>query len=142
MILVDANLLIYAVNADAQHHKAARRWLEQTLSGATEVGLPWIAVLAFIRITTRSGILAHPLSCEEAVAYLDEWLAQPYVALVAPGEEHWPIFSNLLNTVGAFGNLTSDAHIAALAIECGAEVYSADYDFRRFPGIRHINPLD
>jgi toxin-antitoxin system PIN domain toxin len=141
VILVDANLLIYAVNADAPHHESARRWLERELSGTTEVGLPWIVVLAFIRITTRAGILAKPLSCEQALAYIDEWLAQPFVTLVAPGARHWSIFRNLLNTVGASGNLSSDAHIAALAIDCGAAVHSADYDFRRFPGITHVNPI-
>lgn len=141
MILVDANLLIYAVNSDAPHHRQARHWLEKALSGTTEIGLAWIVVLAFIRITTRSGILERPLTCEEAIDYVDDWLTQPFVTLVTPGEKHWPLFRNLLRTVGASGNLTSDTHIAALAIEHGADIYSADYDFRRFPGIRHVNPL-
>lgn len=142
MILVDANLLIYAVNSDAPHHRRARRWLEQALSGTVEIGLAWIVILAFIRITTRSGILERPLSCEEAINYIEDWLAQPVVTLLAPGDNHWPLFRNLLHGVGASGNLTSDVHIAALAIEHGADVYSADYDFRRFPGLRHVNPLE
>lgn len=142
MILVDANLLIYAVNLDAPHHQRARQWLEETLSGDVEIGLPWNVVLAFIRITTRSGILERPLTCEEATQYIESWLAQPVVRLIAPGDKHWPLFRNLLSRVGASGNLTSDVHIAALAIEHGADVYSADYDFRRFPGLRHINPLE
>ena len=141
MIIIDANLLIYATNADSPQHTAARKWLERTLSGAIEVGLPWIVVLAFIRITTRPGILANPLSCEAALDYVDQWLNQPFVNLLAPTEQHWKIFRQLLHQSGSLGNLTSDAHIAALAIENGADIYSADHDFRRFPGVVHVNPL-
>ncbi len=141
MILIDANLLIYAINRDADQHQRARKWLEQTLSGATEVGLAWIVVLAFIRITTRAGILAKPLHYTQALAYVDGWLSQPHVDVLSPGVHHWSIFRNLLSNTGSAGNLTTDAHLAALAIEIGAEIYSADYDFRRFPGITHINPL-
>jgi hypothetical protein len=141
VILVDANILIYAVNSDASQHQEARRWLEQILSGTTEVGLAWIVILAFLRITTRAGIMARPLNRGDAIAYVDSWLEQPYVRLVAPGDKHWPIYRNLLNATGTAGNLTSDVHLAALAIEHGAEIYSADYDFRRYPGITHVNPL-
>ncbi|MCP3958053.1 MAG: type II toxin-antitoxin system VapC family toxin [bacterium] len=141
MILVDANLLIYAANADAPLHKPARRWLEETLSGARGVGLAWIVILAFVRITTRSGIFENPLSTEEALAYVDSWQRQPFVTAVAPGEHHWPILRNLLATVGSAGNLTSDAHLAALAIENGCAIFSTDNDFKRFPGIEHVNPL-
>lgn len=142
MILVDANLLIYAINRDASDHKRARKWLEKTLSGTIEVGLAWIVILAFIRITTRAGIMEKPLRCEEAVAYIEEWLQQPGVTLLGPGENHWPVFKNLVLATGTGGNLTSDAHLAALALEYGAEIHSADYDFRRFQGITHINPLE
>ena len=141
MILVDANLLIYAVNSDAVQHQQARKWLEQILSGSTEVGLAWIVILAFIRITTRAGIMTRPLNRHDAIAYIDSWVEQPYVRLVTPSDKHWPIFRNLLKAAGTAGNLTSDAHLAALAIEHGAEIYSADYDFRRYAGITHINPL-
>lgn len=141
MILVDANLLIYAVDADAPHHRVARRWLERTLSGTTRVGLPYSVILAFVRLTTRAGIMRHPLQADEALAYVDSWLEQPYVTIVGPGEKHWPVLRNLLQASGTAGNLTSDAHIAALALERGATVYSADNDFKRFVGIRHINPL-
>lgn len=142
MILVDANLLIYAVNADAPHHEQARAWLEDVLSGTTFVGLPWVSLLAFLRITTRPGILANPMSVEKAIGYVDEWLGQPFVDPVLPGVGHWPILRNLLRTSGAAGNLASDAHLAALAIEHGATICSADCDFRRFPGVEHVNPLD
>lgn len=141
MILLDANILIYAVDADAPQHARARRWLERALSGDASIGLPWIVVLAFIRVTTRPGVLRRQLSAEQAVAYVDEWLDQPYVELVAPGAGHWPLLKKLLRQVGAAGNLTSDAHLAALAIEGGLELASTDNDFRRFSGIRLVNPL-
>lgn len=97
--------------------------------------------MAFIRITTRHGILHHPLQAEVALEYVETWLAQPYVTVATPGQHHWPILRNLLRNTGTAGNLTSDAHVAALALEHGCETYSADYDFQRFPGITHINPL-
>ncbi len=142
MILIDANLLIYAVNADSPHHKVAKKWFEKTLSGDSAVGLPWIVVLAFLRITTHHNIFQTPLSPPQAIAYIESWLIQPHVKLITPGENHWPILKQILHSTGTAGNLTSDAHIAALAIEMGCEIYSADHDFKRFPSVRHINPLD
>lgn len=141
MILVDANLLIYAVNRDSPHHARARAWWEETLSESEEVGLAWIVILAFIRITTRPGILSNPLSTERAIAYIEEWLAQPYVNLANGGENQWQIFRNLQLEVGTAGNLTSDTMLASMALELGATIYSADYDFRRFAGVLHVNPL-
>jgi len=141
VILLDANLLIYSIDSDSPHHGRARRWLEKTLSGGAAVGLPWAVVLAFLRITTRVGILRRQLSVEQAVAYIDEWLAQPYVEPVGPGPTHWNLFKSLLREVGAAGNLTTDAHLAALAIESGCELASTDNDFRRFSGLRIVNPL-
>lgn len=141
MILVDANLLIYAIDRDSPHHRKAHDWLEAILSNTTPVGLAWIVVLAFLRVTTRSGIMHNPLPPERAVSYVDSWLAQPHVTLVRPGERHWPILRNLLQATGTGGNLTSDAHLAALAIEQGYAVYSTDNDFRRFAGLTVVNPL-
>lgn len=141
MILLDANLLIYAIDMDAPQHARARRWLETTLSGDAAVGLPWIVMLAFIRITTRPGVLRRQLSVEQAIAFVDEWLEQPYVELVGPGASHWPLLKQLLREAGAAGNLTTDAHLAALAIEGGCELASTDHDFRRFAAVRLINPL-
>jgi toxin-antitoxin system PIN domain toxin len=141
VILIDANLLIYAVDRDSPHHAKARRWLESILSEDTSVGLPWLVILAFIRVTTRHGILRHPLAIAEALTYVDGWLAQPYVAVVVPSEKHWPILRNLLEANGAAGNVTSDAHLAALALENGSIIASADNDFQRFSGVRHLNPL-
>lgn len=141
MILVDANLLIYAVDRDSPHHAPARRWLEEALSGSESIGIPWIAALAFVRITTHAGVVRKPLSIENAIGYIDGWLRQPFVNLVGPGEKHWLILRSLLTVSGAAGNLTSDAHVAALAIEQSAAVASADNDFRRFAGVTLINPL-
>lgn len=141
MILLDANLLIYAIDSDSPHHAKSRQWLEETLSGDTPVGLPWLVVLAFVRITTRAGIMRNPLSTEQAVGFVDEWLAQPYAVLIGPGENHWQVLRNLLLATGTAGNLTSDAHLAALSIEQGCEIASADHDFRRFPGVTLVNPL-
>jgi len=141
MFLIDANLLIYAANRDASRHEAARQWFEQTLSGGQRVGLPLVCLLAFLRLTTRPGILAKPLTVEQAADFVDAWLTQPFVEAVAPGPGHWPILRHLLHAAGTGGNLTSDLHLAAMAIERGASVYSADYDFQRFAGLDHVNPL-
>jgi toxin-antitoxin system PIN domain toxin len=141
VILVDANILIYAIDADSPHHRSARRWLEEALSGTTPIGFAWIVVLAFLRLTTRSGILSKPLKAERAMAFVDEWLAQPYVRAVSPGEGHWAILRKLLSDSGAAGNLTSDAHLAAIALELGASICSTDADFGRFPGVDRISPL-
>lgn len=141
MILADANLLIYAVNRDAPQHPAARAWWEDTLSGTTPVGLPWPVLLAFLRLSTHARVMRSPASAEQALGYVHEWLAQPYVTPLNPGETHWLILSRLLADSGAAGNLTNDAHIAAIAIQHGYVVYSADNDFKRFQGIRHVNPL-
>jgi toxin-antitoxin system PIN domain toxin len=142
VILVDANLLIYAVDRDSPHHAPARAWFEALLSSTSPVGLAWIVLLAFIRITTRPGILKKPLSPERAIGYVHEWLDQPYVTAVAPAEHHWQVLRNLLKNTGTAGNLVADAHLAAIALEQGAAIYSTDHDFKRFPGVEHVNPLE
>jgi toxin-antitoxin system PIN domain toxin len=141
VILIDANLLIYAINSDSPQHASARRWLERTLSGTATVGLPWVVILAFIRVTTRPGVMQRPLPSVDALSYVHSWLQQPCVEAVVPGEHHWSILRNLLEATGVAGNLTSDAHIAALALEHGACVCSTDHDFARFAGLMHVNPL-
>ena len=141
MMIVDANLLIYAIDRDSPQHKEARKWLEGAFSGPVTVGLTWGVIMAFLRLTTRPGILRNPMSAEDALEFVDEWLDLPSVEIVVPGERHWPVFRNLLKAAGTAGNLTSDAHLAALAIERGATVCSTDRDFARFPGLRHVNPL-
>lgn len=142
MIVVDANLLIYAVNQDAPHHRRARLWLEAAVSGTETVGLPWTVLLAFFRLTTRTGILQRPLRVETAFDLVNEWLEQPAVIVVEPTTEHLRVLRNLIVRLGTGGNLTTDAHLAALAIEHGAELCSADSDFARFPGLRWRNPLE
>ena len=141
MIVVDANVLIYAAVADSSHHEKSRRWLERTLSGSETVGLAWGAILGFLRITTRPGISRRPMSPRQAFEYVDQWLELPNVRLVSPGEYHWQILRNLLIESGTAGNLTSDAHLAAIAIEHGGSICSTDHDFLRFPGVRLINPI-
>jgi len=141
VILVDANLLIFAINEDSPFHLAARQWLDETLSGTTRVGLSWVVIMAFLRITTRPGIMSKPLPLDEALAYVSSWLEQPFVRPISPGHHHWSILRDLLKAVGTGGNLTSDAHLAALAAEHGSPVYSTDNDFKLFAGIHHVNPL-
>lgn len=141
MILVDANLLIYAIDADSPHHSGARKWLETALSGTEPVGIPWIVILAFLRVTTNPRVVRRPLDIERAIDYAESWLNQPCVIPIGPGAGYGSILFQLLRQTGSAGNLTSDAAIAALALENGASVYSADHDFKRFPGIRHVNPL-
>ena len=141
MIIVDANLLIYAIDLDSPHHKLAGSWFERILNGSELIGLPWIVMLAFLRVTTRAGVLQKPMAVEQAVAYCQSWLDLGSVRFLVPGRNHWPIFRNLLLSVGTAGNLTSDVHLAALALEHGCTLYSADNDFKRFPGITHVNPL-
>jgi toxin-antitoxin system PIN domain toxin len=142
MILIDANLLIYAYNQNSPQYRRAYTWLEEILSGDTPVGLPWIVIIAFLRISTHDKLMPNPLSPEQALKCVDAWLQQPYVTPLAPGERHWSILSSLLRESGTAGNLTNDAHIAAIAIEHGYTVYSADNDFKRFAGLRHVNPLE
>jgi len=141
MILLDANLLIYAVNSDAPGHKKAKAWLEAALSGSTTVAFSWIVLLAFLRITTRHGLFARPLRLEAALDLVDAWLVQPSATVVHPGTRHHLILRELLLPLGTGGNLTSDAHLAALALEHGAEIYSADADFARFARVKWRNPL-
>ena len=141
MILVDANILLYAVNASANQHRPARRWLENLLNTEIELGFPWVVLLAFLRISTHRAILENPLSIDAALEFVDSWLRQPGSSIVHPGKRHWDILRNLIDLAGTGGNLTTDAHIAALAIENSAKLCSADYDFRRFPGLLHFDPL-
>ena len=141
MILVDVNILIYAVNSDSPLHQRAKAWLESTLSGSDTVGLSWTVLLAFLRLTTRSGIFERSLSVNTAFDIVDAWLSQPSVVTIDPAEQHLRVMRDLLLPLGTGGNLTSDAHLAALAIANGAELCSSDNDFARFPRLRWRNPL-
>ncbi len=141
MTLVDANLLIYAVNHDAPLHGKAKSWWEAALSGTETVGLSWTVLLAFLRLTTRAGIFRTPLSVQSSLDIIDSWISQPVVSIAEPTAQHFRILRDLIVPLGAGGNLTSDAHLAALAIEYGAELCSTDSDFARFPRLRWRNPL-
>jgi toxin-antitoxin system PIN domain toxin len=141
MILLDANLLIYAVNQDAPLNRKAKSWLESVLSGQQTVGFPWTVLLAFVRLTTRPGLFRHPLPVDTAFDLVACWLEQPSATIVHPGPRHLTVLRELLRPLGTAGNLTSDAHLAALAIEHGAELCSSDTDFARFHGLKWRNPL-
>lgn len=142
MILVDANLLLYAYNSEDQRHDTARRWLEETMSGSEEVRLAWVTILAFLRIGTNPRAFARPLSLAEAVEHVSEWLRHPMFATVEPGERHWSILAALLPATQARANLVMDAHLAVLAMEHGATLCTTDKDFTRFRGLKLRYPLE
>ena len=139
MIIPDVNLLIYAFDQESRFHKQAKAWLENTLSGTEPVGFAWNVLLGFVRISMHS--LRQPLTPEEALGLVSLWTSQPHTSILQPGTQHFESFRRLLLSVGTAGNLTSDAHLAALALEHGGEVYSIDAYFDRFPGLRWRNPL-
>jgi uncharacterized protein len=141
MIVPDANLLLYATNRDAPLHQAARRWLEKTLSGSEPAAFSWSVILAFLRLTTRPGVFRTPLPIEDSFERVADWLDVPGVQILQPGPRHFTILRDLLAPLGTGGNLTSDAHLAALAIEHNALLCSCDSDFARFAGLRWKNPL-
>ena len=142
MIIIDANLLLYAYNADAPQQPATSRWLSNVLDSGEAIGLPWVTIWAFLRICTNSRIWANPRSPAEAFAIISDWLQQPGVIAVQPGPRHAEILENLITHHGASGHLVTDAVLAALAIEYGASLASADHDFSRFSMLRWFNPLD
>lgn len=142
MRIVDANVLIHAVNADSRHHEASRRWLDQALGGGDVVGLAWAALLAFVRLTTREGMFARPLTAKAALAQVEAWLAAPGAVVAHPTTAHARLLRELLAARGVGGNLVPDAHLAALALEHRARIVSYDADFTRFPGVRVDLPED
>ena len=141
MIVPDVNLLVYAHVSRARQHEAARAWWETLMNASGSIGLPWIAILGFIRISTNPRILETPLDAGGACHRVRSWLAQPQTVLIHPGDRHAEILFGLLEAAGTAGNLTTDAHLAALAIEHQAELHSTDSDMARFPGLRWVNPL-
>lgn len=141
MILPDINLLIHAYNSSSPVHSAARAWWEDLLTTAEPIRLPWVVVLGFIRLSTHRQISAQPLPVATACGIVEAWLERPQVSVIHPGARHASILFGLLRTAGAGGNLTTDAHLAAIAIEHGAELCSTDSDFSSFAGLRWRNPL-
>lgn len=135
MKLPDTNVLLYAVDAQAAQHRTAVTWLEAAYASPNGVGFAWQALRAFIRLTTRRGILPRPLSVDDALGLVHDWLAHPHARILQPTDAHERVFAELLRAVGEAGNLTNDAHLAALAIEHGATLASFDRDFARFDGL-------
>jgi toxin-antitoxin system PIN domain toxin len=142
VILLDANLLLYAYHAKSPQHAPARKWLEESLSGSEPVGLCWQTVLAFVRISTNHRVFERPLAAAEAGAIVSAWLALPVVVMLAPGERYWGILNGLLTSAQVAGPLVTDAALAALAIEHGTTLCTTDRDFSRFPGLKTLNPLE
>lgn len=141
MILVDANLLLYAYHPRSAQHEASRDWLEATLSGAELVRFALVTLWAFLRISTHSRVFERPLAIEEAEAAISSWLAQPVAGIVEPGERHWEILRKLMRDGQTLGALIMGAALAALAIEHGAKLCTTDRDFSRFRGLSWTNPL-
>ncbi len=140
MILPDVNVLVHAHNSDSPVHERARLWWDGCLAGTEGVGLAWATLLAFIRITTSRRILARPLAVTDVLDRIQTWLDLPQVHVPHPSEGHFARLRQALEQLGTAGNLTTDAHLATLAIERGYVLYSTDADFARFPGLRWANP--
>lgn len=140
MVVIDANVLLYAVNSESAHHDDARSWLDSSLAGAEAVGFSWTALLAFIRIGTSAAVLPAPMTVDEATGQVESWLGAPAAVVVEPTARHLRLLRGLLRDNGTAGNLATDAHLAALAVEHGAEIVSYDRDFARFSGVRHRLP--
>ena len=141
MILIDVNLLLYAYDADAPQHRAAKKWLEDLFASDELIGLPWVTIWGFIRLSTNPRVWPAPLSAQQAFSFVREWLAQPDVVPLDPGQKHLDVLEKLIVEGQASGSKVTDAVLAALAIENGATLASSDQDFRRFPGLRWLNPL-
>lgn len=141
MIILDANILLYAYDSNSALHKAARRWVEKTFSSDEPVGLSWQTAAAFLRVVTNPKLGSDRFTIEEAVSVVEQWLEQPNVRLLAPGDRHWPILRSALVDGQARGPLVTDAQLAALTIEYGGVLHTTDRGFARFPLLRWKNPL-
>jgi hypothetical protein len=141
VILVDANLLLYAYHPRAEQHETSRAWLEGVLSGPDLVRFAWLTLWAFLRIATNPRVFERPLSTSEAEAAISSWLDPPAAGILDPAERHWEILRGLVHDGQAAGPLVMDAVLAAIALEHGATVCTTDRDFSRFPGLKWRNPL-
>lgn len=141
MIVVDANLLIYAYDAASLAHRKSHTWLEEVFSGTEPVGLPWPSVAAFLRVMTNPKLHGRQYSLDEATGIIEAWMARTNVRILAPADDHWLQFRRMILEGSASGPLVSDAEIAALTLEYGGVLHTADRDFARFPGLRWVNPL-
>jgi len=142
VIVLDANVLLYAYDANSENHAKARAWVEQVFSDGTPIGLPWQTVAAFLRVVTNPRLPGKRFTPEEAAQVVDQWLEQPNIRLLAPGDQQWIILRQMMIDGQARGPLVSDAQLAALAIEYGGTLQTTDRDFARFPELRWSNPLE
>jgi uncharacterized protein len=140
-VIVDANILLYAIDETSQFHKPARSWLEEALNGPRRVGLPWPTLTAFLRISTHPRAARYPLTAREAWDFIADWLDASAAWIPLPGPRHAELFRRLTVDGGLQGNMVSDAHLAALALEHGVGICSADSDFARFGELDWVNPL-
>ncbi|MCY4030234.1 MAG: type II toxin-antitoxin system VapC family toxin [Acidobacteria bacterium] len=141
MKVVDLNVLLYAVNADAPHHERIVAWWERALNGDETIGLAWTVVVGFLRVSTNPTVFPAPLTPEASMAQIDAWLARDVVSLLTETRDHWRVLRDMLSATGVAGNLATDAHLAALAVTHGATLASCDTDFGRFEHLRWENPL-
>jgi toxin-antitoxin system PIN domain toxin len=141
VIIPDVNLLVYAYNRAASGHARARAWWEDLINREQPIGLAWAVVLGFVRLVTHPAVLVEPLAPRAALGCVRAWFAEPGVRVVEPGPRHLELLAELMAATGVAGSLTTDTHLAALAIEHQAELHSNDTDFARFPGLRWRNPL-
>jgi toxin-antitoxin system PIN domain toxin len=140
VLLVDANVLLYAVNSDAVHHAESRAWLDVALAAGEPVGFTYTVLLAFLRVATNRAALPDPFTVEEATDQVRTWIAAPAAIVVEPTVRHADVLAGLLGGTGTGGNLVNDAHLAALATEHAATIITYDGDFARFPGVRSRRP--
>lgn len=141
MIVVDANLLIYSYDVHSSDHKKSVAWLEKAFSGSEPVGLPWQSISAFLRVVTNRRLAGLRVEPNIAVQVVEEWLEAPNVRVLVPGDQHWHLLRRMIGEGRASGAMVTDAALAALTIEAGGVLHSADRDFARFPGLRWVNPL-
>jgi len=141
VIVIDANLLIYAYDRKSAFHARSRAWLQDMFAGATPVWLPWLSVTAFLRVLTNPRVPVQQRTLEQNLEIVDRWFEQPNVRLLSPGDGHWPILREMILRGQTRGPMVTDAQLAALTIECGGVLHTADRGFARFPGLRWTNPL-
>ena len=141
MIVLDANVLLYAYDSDSDKHAKARAWVEEVFSGASPVGLPWQTVSAFMRIVTNPRLAGKRFTPVEVVEIVDQWVKQPNVRLLGPGDNHWSFLRQMIVDGQVRGPLITDAQLAALTVEYGGVLHTTDRDFSRFPGLRWKNPI-
>ena len=140
MKLVDLNILIYATDDTSAHHHRARTWLDRAISSSETIGIPTAVATGYVRLTTSPRIMHQPLDVHTSIGVVRDWYRRPNVTAPEPTARHFDLIEELLGSIGTAGNLVPDAHLAALAIEHGAELYTFDRDFNRFSGLRCLEP--